>query len=90
MIPQHLRSFFWDVDPTSFDPKEYPEYAIGRLLELGDAAAIAWLRETFSEDQIKSVVRSERRLSRKSANFWALVYRIPASEVAALSETGDV
>ena len=32
----------------------------------------------FSEPEILRVLRAERRLSRKSANFWALVYGIPA------------
>jgi hypothetical protein len=42
------------------------------------------LRGTFTEPQIVEVLRIERRLSRKSANFWALVYHIPSEEVAAL------
>jgi len=32
------------------------------------------------------VIRAEHRLSAKSANFWALVYRIPAQEVAAFRQ----
>jgi len=84
MIPRHLRPFFWDVDVTAFDPHCYPEYTIARLLEFGDAPAIAWLREAFSEEEIRRVVRAERRLSRKSATFWALVYHVPPEQVAAL------
>jgi hypothetical protein len=38
----------------------------------------------FSETRIVEVLRTERRLSRKSANFWALVYHLPSDEVAAL------
>jgi len=33
---------------------------------------------------IKRVISNERRLSRKSANFWALAYGIPSDQVAAL------
>jgi hypothetical protein len=33
------------------------------------------------------VIRAERRLTRRSANFWALVYRIPPEEVAALKQS---
>jgi hypothetical protein len=80
-----LRLFFWDVDPETFDPHAYPEYTIFRLLEFGDEIAIAWLRAEFSQDQIEAVIRAERRLSRRSAAFWALVYRIPREEVAALT-----
>jgi hypothetical protein len=45
---------------------------------------VQWLRASFSEQEILRVLRTERRLSRKSANFWALVYGIPADTVAAL------
>ncbi|PYV21789.1 MAG: hypothetical protein DMG27_19840, partial [Acidobacteria bacterium] len=72
MVPQHLRAFFWDTNLDNLDPVSYPNYTIARLLEYGNQAAVAWLRETFSEEMIKRVISNERRLSRKSANFWAL------------------
>jgi hypothetical protein len=62
----------------------FPAYTIARVLEHGDDKAVAWLRDTFSEAQIVEVLRTERRLSRKSANFWALVYHVPPEEVPAL------
>jgi hypothetical protein len=84
VIVNHLRRFFWDVDPDTFDPHAYPEYTIFRLLEFGDEEAIAWLRTEFPQGQIETVIRTERRLSPRSANFWALVYGLPPGEVAAL------
>jgi hypothetical protein len=82
-IPEYLQVLFWDTG-ANFDPTEYPEYTIFRILELGDQRAVAWLRATFSKQQIVNVIRGERRMSRKSANFWALVYGIAEGEVAAL------
>jgi hypothetical protein len=84
MIPQELAPLFWDVNREDFNPAAFPEYTIGRVLEYGDEKAVAWLKGAFSEAQIKEVIRCERRLSRKSANFWALLYQIPAEQVAAL------
>ena len=84
MIPNNLRPFFWDIDAESFDPHAHPEYTIDRILELGTPEAINWLEEQFSADEIKAVIRSGRRLSPKSATFWALVYQIPTHEVSAL------
>jgi hypothetical protein len=46
---------------------------------------VAWLRKTFSEAEIRRVLSTERRFSEKSASFWALVYRVPSREVAALN-----
>jgi hypothetical protein len=85
MIPSNLRSIFWDIDIAAFAPEDYPDYTIFRVLELGDEEAVKWLRQTFSEAEIRRVLRGERRLSEKSANFWALVYEIPSREVAALN-----
>ena len=85
MIPSNLHTLFWDTDLTTFKPEDYPDYTIFRVLELGDEAAVRWLRQKFSENEIRRVLSTECRLSEKSANFWALVYGIPASEVAALN-----
>ena len=84
MIPNDLFQFFWDTNLQVFSPESYPEYTIGRILEYGDEKAFAWLKETFSKTQIVDVLRTERRLSRKSANFWGLIYHVPAEEIAAL------
>ena len=84
MIPQHLQTLFWDTNLDNFDPLAFPTYTIGRILEYGNQDAIAWLKDTFSEAQIMDVVRTERRLSRRSANFWALVYGLSPDQVAAL------
>jgi Family of unknown function (DUF6922) len=85
MIPSNLRTLFWDTNLDTFIPEDYPDYAIFRVLELGDEAAIAWLRQTFSEAEIRRVLKSERRLTPRSATFWALVYGVPSREVAALT-----
>jgi len=88
MTPHELDVFFWDVNPRTFEPLSYPLYTLARLLEFGDERAVAWMIQAFSSDQIREVVRSESRLTRRSANFWALVYGIPMGEVAALSGDG--
>jgi hypothetical protein len=87
MIPSNLQTLFWDTNLETFMPEAYPDYTIFRVLELGDETAIAWLRQTFSEAEIRRVLSAERRLSEKSANFWALVYKVPSREVAALNSS---
>jgi hypothetical protein len=84
MIPQELASLFWDIRLDQFDPKVYPDYTIFRVLEYGNRDAFLWLRATFAESEIRRVLCTERRLSRRSANFWALIYGIPLEQVAAL------
>ncbi len=84
MIPHYLHHLFWDVNLDDFNPTAYPEYTIFRVLELGDEKAVAWMKQTFPEDAIKRIISTEARLSRKSANFWALAYGIALEDVAAL------
>jgi Family of unknown function (DUF6922) len=88
MVPQVLQPLFWDVNLNSFNPTDYPEYTIFRVLEYGDKPAVAWMKDTFSEAEIRRVISTERRLSRRSANFWALVYGIASQDVAALGSAG--
>ena len=85
MIPQGLITLFWDINLDDFDPLAHSEYTIFRVLEFGDTDAVTWARETFGDDEIRRVLMQERRLSRKSATFWALAYGIPETEVAALA-----
>jgi len=84
MIPRHLHPLFWDVKLEDFNPATYPDYTIARILELGDKKAVKWMKETFSEADIRRVITNEQRLSRKSANFWSLIYGIAPEDVAAL------
>lgn len=85
MIPSRLQTLFWDTNLDTFRPEAYPDYTIFRVLEYGDGPAVAWLQETFSESEIRRVLCTECRLSRKSANFWALLYKVPFHDVAALN-----
>ena len=84
MIPSNLHTLFWDANLDTFVPEAYPDYTIFRVLELDDEAAVFWMRQIFSEPEIPRVLKTERRLTPKSANFWALVYGVPSHEVAAL------
>jgi hypothetical protein len=84
MVPTHIKPLFWDTNVETFVPTAHPDYAIARVLEFGDEKAVAWMKATFSEEQIREVIRKESRLSSRSANFWALVFDIPEDQVAAL------
>lgn len=84
MVPKELQALFWDIDARDFDPMAHSDYTIFRVLEYGDTDAVEWPRKLFSEDEIRRVLRAERRFSPKSATFWALVYGIPAAEIATL------
>jgi hypothetical protein len=72
---------FWDVNRDNFNPAAYPDYTIARVLEWGGEHAVRCMKETFTEAESKRVIATERRLSPKSANFWALVYGIAPGDM---------
>jgi hypothetical protein len=74
VIPKTFRPLFWDTNLETFDPAAHPVYTIERVLERGDEEAYRWLLGLFSKDQIRNVIRTDRHLSPRSANFWALVF----------------
>lgn len=86
MLPSSLRGLFWDTNVETFDPERFPRYTIARVIEHGNPMAVSWLRRTFSADQIVDVLQTDRRLSLRSANFWALLYALPNVEVAAFRD----
>ncbi|MBY0492883.1 MAG: hypothetical protein K2Y23_01590 [Cyanobacteria bacterium] len=86
MLPDSMRRLFWDIDTRTFDPKAFPRYTIERILEYGDPPAVEWLRSSFPRDAIASAVRTSRRLSPRSATFWALILDLPQSQVRALQQ----
>ncbi len=87
-IPQNVQHLFWDINIDTFNPIDYPEYTISRVLEFGDEVAATWIKEVFSESVIKQVIKSDRKLSPKSANFWAIKFGIPLGEIASLKNNG--
>lgn len=88
MIPIHARSLFWDTNLETFDPAAHPVYTIERVLERGDEQDVSWLFRVFASEAIREVLYTDRRLSRRSANFWALYFGVPVERVAALQGEG--
>jgi hypothetical protein len=84
-LPQHAYRFFWDVDPLTLDVATYRRYVVERLLELGDLPAVRWMLATFSPPEIVDVLKTSRRLSRLSANFWALYFGVNKEDLPCFS-----
>ena len=83
-IPPFLKKYFWDVDFGSMDLQTDGEYVSARLLEYGDAKAIRWLFKKIEKGRLEKIVRSSRKLSPRSCNFWSLFFGINKSKVKCL------
>ena len=69
-LPDGVCGLLWDVDPTVVDVRMHARFIIRRVLDYGEAQDINWLRRTYSDDEIQSVVRAQRGLAHKTLVFW--------------------
>lgn len=83
-VPRELWWLFWDTDAKSLDVQRYRKYVIERTLEFGNEAAYRWLFRTFTDRDIIEVVKTSRRISRKTAVMMANFYQLAESEVRCL------
>ncbi len=84
--PSFLSRLFWDVDTSKFQPLDNPPFTIARILEYGDEKAAAWMRKNFDEAAIVAILKKSRILTRRSANFWALFFKVNKSEIRCLNK----
>ncbi|MBI4226336.1 hypothetical protein HY612_04450 [Candidatus Roizmanbacteria bacterium] len=85
-LPRRLYRFFWDVSAETIDPKKNSQYVIERILEFGDAKALRWIQDNFAKKILKEIVKKNKRISKKTANYFSLIYHIPKTEITCLQE----
>ncbi|MBI3069774.1 MAG: hypothetical protein HYY87_00520 [Candidatus Levybacteria bacterium] len=73
-LQSSLKQYFWDIDLKKARPKSHPEYYIKRILELGDKKALIWLKRVFGNQKIKEVAK-KKGLSKKSVNYWQILFK---------------
>ncbi len=69
-----LKKYFWDVDFDALDVEKNTKYILERILDLGDEKAVRWMQKTFSKKDIQNAFKNNRKISKKSLNFWNLVF----------------
>jgi nicotinamide mononucleotide adenylyltransferase len=84
MIPKFLKNYFWDVDIAEVDKEKNEKFIIERILEHGNKKAVNWMKKTFPKNRIKDVVRKSRRLSLRTANYWAVIFNLKRNDVLCL------
>jgi len=87
LIPNFLKKYFWDVDFSKLDKKEHSKFIIERILEYGDRKEVKWMKKEFKLNQIKSVLQTSRNLSRKSANYWQVIFGLDKNKILCLKKS---
>ena len=81
-LPYFLQKYFWDVDFLKVDKNTYSQFIIERILEFGDQKSVKWMINNFSLDEIKKVVTISKNLSKKSANFWQIIFNLERDKIS--------
>jgi hypothetical protein len=84
-IPEHMAELFWDIDLKSLDPVENSDFIIERVLNMGDEDGLSWLWNGYSSDKILEVVKTSRRISRKTARCWQNYFDLREDEMRCFS-----
>jgi len=85
-LPTEAQRFFRDTDSAHLDVDEYPDYVLERLLEYGDLPSVRWMLQRVPREEIIAILRTSRRLSSLSANFWALYFGLDQDKIPCLSK----
>ena len=82
VMPIEFKKYFWDTDFDKLDLKENRRYIIARLYCYGDLKAIRWLKNTYTDDEIKDVAINSRNLNPLVANYLRQQYNLKKEEMA--------
>jgi hypothetical protein len=92
MIPAYLKSYFPSYRLSDLDISEDKCLIITTLLNFGDIKAVEWLLDTYSSLDIVATIQAPLRGSwtKKSLNYWCLIYDIQLDEQLASMALMDV
>ena len=81
-IPSKMKWLFWSYDIKSLDLKNDKDYIINQALNYGTWEDLKWLYKTYSERDIKAVVKKPGRglWFEKVLNFWTTIFGIKLSK----------
>ena len=80
-LPEFLRPLFWDAEWAAVDFLHNKTAVIERVLNLGDQEQLAWLKQNVAPEEIRAVVLSSRRLSKKTARCWQNYFGLREEEM---------
>jgi len=88
-VDETLESLFWDSDFKKIDYRKNTSFVIERVLERGDIEHVKIMFKHYTQEEIKRVLRTSRRLSPKSANFWADYFGLQKKDILCLSRQSN-
>lgn len=84
MIPSFVAKTLWDTPLANISFPKHAKFVVERVLEYGDLDAYHWARKQLGDEIIRETLRTSKRLTPKSANFYATILEVPKEEVLCL------
>jgi len=77
-IPPYITRCLWSFDLNNFNLEKHKELVITQVLNYGDWQGVKWLYKTYSEEDIKEVIKHPRRglWFKRVLNFWQIMLKI--------------
>lgn len=85
-VPEFLRTYFWDVRFDLLDLKKSRTFILKRVLDRGNTKTLGWIRQNYTNQEIKKLLLTSRDISPKTANFWALLLGVDKKKVVCLQK----
>ncbi len=79
-----FKAIFWDTEIEKIDLEVNKSKIIERIINFGDEHAYKWLWNVYSEETIRSEVKSNKNIDKKAAHMLANVLGIPKEEIICL------
>lgn len=70
-------TLFWDVDPSTIDPKKNAVYIIERILDFGNDDEVRWMWHYYDHNMVRNVVLTSRTLHAQTRALWNLLTTQP-------------
>ena len=78
LLPQSVKNTLWSYDASQIDIQKDKTIVIFNILNWGSVDAIEWLHKTYSQDEIKNVIKesNSQSWSHKSLHYWSSFFGI--------------
>lgn len=78
------KTLFWDYKNIRMD-KHY-KYIIARILDYGDWDDVRKVKKLFTKKQIIETIKTSRSISKRTANYWAMIYEIEVDDIECMKK----
>lgn len=85
-FPAYIQSLLWDVNIATINLDTHKHYIIERVLEYGGFDALHWIEQSFKKDDIIQTLKTSKRLSAKTGNFFAHYYNLDRNSLVCIQK----